>query len=95
MEDGAWAVEHVKRGYLCRRLDFAFNYQRSGQPRDFIFAVVTFRLAARHGLAVTWLGVTTTLCTLLRALAHRLIGRMAIDVEEGLRLRRHLLAWCS
>ncbi len=61
MEDSAWALEQVKRGATCRRLDFAFDYQRSGRTRDFIFAVITFRLAARHGLRVTWLSVTATL----------------------------------
>ncbi len=95
MEDSAWALEQVKRGYLCRRLGFAFSYQRSGQARDFIFAVVTFQLAARHRLSVTWLGVRTTLLLLLRAAARRLIGRMTTEVGEGLRLRRCLFAWCS
>lgn len=70
MEDGAWAVEQVKRGYICRRLEFAFKYRRSGQMRDFIFAMVTFRLAARQGLAVAWLGVVATVRMHAEALLH-------------------------
>lgn len=56
MEDGAWALEQVKRGYVCRRVSFAFGYQRSGRARDYTFAIIAFRLAARHGLFVAWLG---------------------------------------
>lgn len=65
MEDGAWAVAQVKRGYVCRRLSQKFGYQRSGQSRDFIFAATTFRIAAQHGLPVAWLGVAATLRELI------------------------------
>ena len=66
LEDGAWALEQLRRGYLCRRLDVPFSYQRGGPGRDFIFALLTFQLAARHELKVAWLGALTTLRTLAR-----------------------------
>ena len=56
MEDNGWALEQIKRGYGCRRVRMDFSYNRGGADRSFVFAVVTFQLAARHGLFVTWLG---------------------------------------
>ena len=95
MEDGAWAVEQVKRGFICRRLNFAFDYQRSGRTRGFIFAVITFRLAARHGLCVTWLGVSATLRELCRALARRGAGPTQTQSDEAARLWQRLAAWST
>lgn len=56
MEDYAWAIEQVRLGYICRRVPFAFSYQRQANARDFIFTACAFRLAARYGLKVRWLG---------------------------------------
>jgi glycosyltransferase involved in cell wall biosynthesis len=56
-EDYAWAIEQVKRGRVCRRLDMRFGYQRSGNNRDGEFASVVFQFARRHQLRVAWLGV--------------------------------------
>lgn len=56
MEDYAWAIEQVRRGHVCRRVSFAFGYQRQANARDFIFTACAFRLAARYGLQVRWLG---------------------------------------
>lgn len=89
MEDSAWALEQIKRGNFCRRLDFKFSYQRGGRARDFVFAVITFKLAARHGLRVTWLGVKGTLLELLR-------GRRAdsgVSSAQREALRQRLRAW--
>lgn len=61
MEDYAWALEQLQRGYTCRRVPFPFEYQRSAQPREYVFAATTFHLAHRYGLAVKWLGVKGTL----------------------------------
>lgn len=95
MEDGAWALEQVKRGCLCRRLGFAFDYQRGGKPRDYIFAVMTFQLAARHELPVTWLGVTATLRELFRTLARRTFcSRQASPVRAAC-LWQRLAAWSA
>lgn len=56
MEDYAWAIEQVHRGHICRRVSFAFGYQRQANARDFVFTSCAFRLAARHHLKVRWLG---------------------------------------
>ncbi len=68
MEDFAWALEQARRGRTIRRLAFPFSYERNGGARDFTFASVTFRLAARHGLKVGWLGWKATLAACMRAL---------------------------
>jgi hypothetical protein len=71
MEDYAWAIELVRRGHICRRVSFAFGYQRQANARDFIFTACAFRLAARHGLKVQWLGRKSSALQLLRyTLAH-------------------------
>lgn len=66
MEDYAWAIEQVRRGHVCRRVSFAFGYQRQANQRDFIFTACAFRLAARHGLPVRWLGRKASAKELLR-----------------------------
>jgi hypothetical protein len=66
MEDFAWALAQVHRGYTCRRLTFRFSYQRAAQTRDFTFAAVAFRLAARHRLRLRWLGLVPTLSAVIR-----------------------------
>jgi glycosyltransferase involved in cell wall biosynthesis len=70
-EDYAWAVAQLRAGRLCHRLDLDFSYQRSGLARDGAFARVTFRLARRHGLRVTWLGVAGTIRHLVSAVSGR------------------------
>lgn len=56
-EDYAWAIEQVKRGRVCRRLDLRFDYQHSGHDRTGEFAHIVFTFALRHRLRVAWLGV--------------------------------------
>ncbi len=93
MEDGAWAVAQVHAGHVCRRLNFPFRYQRGGRRRDFIFALITFQLAARHGLPVAWLGVTGTLRELLRIASLRLLGSGGREIPEHRPLMERLKAW--
>lgn len=93
MEDGAWALEQVKRGFVCRRLDLPFDYQRSGRARDYAFAVTTFRLAARHELSVAWLGVSATIGSLLWAAMNRLAGQATLAADDFNSLRMRLMAW--
>ena len=95
MEDGAWALEQVKRGYLCRRLRIPFAYQRGGRSRDFVFAVITFQLAARHKLRVTWLGVLGTLRLLLPALVRSLSHPSRGGAKEVSTLCQRLAARCA
>lgn len=75
MEDYAWALEQVRRGHICRRVRFDFSYQRQANPRDFIFTAVAFRLAARHGLRVAWMGRRTSAKELLRLTIAGLLGK--------------------
>lgn len=93
MEDGAWALEQVKRGWICRRLNFTFNYQRSGQTRDFIFAAVTFKLARRHQLDVAWLGCPMTMRKLCRAVLQRTFCRRREDSRDANRHSQRMAAW--
>jgi glycosyltransferase involved in cell wall biosynthesis len=65
MEDCVWALEQVRRGHLCRRVQIDFSYQRSTTDRTFVFAAHTFQLAARHDLRVTWLGPIGTIRSLI------------------------------
>lgn len=55
-EDYAWAVERLKRGDRCRRLELPFSHLRQGSARDREFADFVFAYARRQGLPVTWLG---------------------------------------
>jgi glycosyltransferase involved in cell wall biosynthesis len=71
MEDGAWALEMARRGNIVRRLPLAFDYRRSGMDRSFTFALVTFKLAARHGLRVAWLGRIASVQRLILTLTQR------------------------
>lgn len=68
MEDYAWALAQVRRGYTCRRVNFRFRSARQAQPRDFIFTACAFRLAAQHGLRVRWLGRKESFLEVLRRL---------------------------
>jgi glycosyltransferase involved in cell wall biosynthesis len=67
-EDYAWAMDQLFRGRLCRRLKLHFDYQRSGHSRDYEFARLVFRLARKHRLRVTWLGVRPSVKLLLKKL---------------------------
>jgi glycosyltransferase involved in cell wall biosynthesis len=71
MEDYAWALAQLDRGYTCRRLSFPFQYQRSASPREFAFAATTFHLAHRYGFAVKWLGVRRTIGALTSGMLRR------------------------
>jgi glycosyltransferase involved in cell wall biosynthesis len=74
MEDGAWAVEQLKRGSSARRLDLQFTHLRAGKDRAYTFAVLTFRLAAQHGLRVAWLGPRHTACAVASGWVGQLFG---------------------
>lgn len=93
MEDCAWAVAQVHAGYVCRRLNFPFRYQRGGRRRDYIFALITFQLAGRHGLPVAWLGVRGTVSELMRIAWLRLIGPRESSVPDHRPLVDRLKAW--
>jgi len=94
MEDGAWALEQVQRGYLCRRLKLDFRYQRGTTDRTFVFAALTFKLAARHGLFVTWLGPSASLKSLVRYLAARTFRSTSqAERSEALVHLERLRAW--
>ena len=77
MEDYAWAIEQVRRGRVCRRVNFAFSYQRQANARNFIFTAYAFRLAAQYGLEVRWLGRKASARELLRYMLARLSHRLA------------------
>lgn len=70
-EDYAWAIEQVKRGRVCRRLDLRFDYQRSGHNRDGEFASIVFQFARRHKLPVAWLGVRRSVTQWIASLFSR------------------------
>lgn len=70
-EDYDWAISQAARGFACKRLRFPFSYRRSGATRDAEFAQITFQLARKHGLRVTWLGVRQSLSQLLSSLLVR------------------------
>ena len=97
MEDCAWALEQVKRGHICRRLKLPFTYQRSGKDRAFLFAMITFKLAARHGLTVTWLGPRLTMRSMARGVTSRLFAQpKAVGPKEELRRHRERFwAWLT
>jgi glycosyltransferase involved in cell wall biosynthesis len=65
-EDYDWAVAQLQRGSSCRRLDFPFDYCRNGNNRTGDFARITFRIARKYGLPVTWLGARATLLLWLK-----------------------------
>lgn len=91
MEDYAWALAQLQRGYRCRRVDVPFSYQRMGSAREFSFAVITFRLASRYGLSVTWLGVGSTVRSLSRSVLSRAgLAPRGIQIETARLLARFL-----
>ncbi len=55
-EDYMWAIEQIKRGYLCKRINFQFSYLRQGNNRSYEFTHTIFQIAKRHGLKVLWMG---------------------------------------
>lgn len=55
-EDYAWAIERLRRGDRCARIDFRFSHLRGGATRDREFADIVFQLAYRYCLPVAWLG---------------------------------------
>lgn len=81
MEDYAWALEQVRAGHTCRRLEFRFSYQRSAHNRDYTFAAVTFHLARRHGLRVGWLGRKATVAAIARGILRR--GKVSLKTHIG------------
>ncbi len=95
MEDYAWALEQVSRGYTCRRLRFPFTYQRTSHAREFSFAATTFHLAHRHGLAVRWLGWKGSVRAVVGGLFQRMCMRHAPIREHVDRLRASLVATLS
>jgi GT2 family glycosyltransferase len=95
MEDCDWALKQVKRGYRCRRVEMDFDYQRRGNPRHYLFAVLTFQLAARHGLSVAWLGAGTTMRKLIRKASGAWFNLAANNAGEMRPLRERLLAWLT
>ena len=70
-EDYAWAIHQLDLGHICRRLALPFRYRRSGHNRDVEFAQIVFRLAQKHCLKVTWLGLRATFSAWLRAIFKR------------------------
>ncbi len=86
-EDYAWAIQQLDLGHHCRRLALPFRYRRSGYNRDFEFAQIVFRLAQKHGLNVTWLGLRSSLIAWLKAVLLR---------DSGAALHRaRLVAYCQ
>lgn len=88
MEDYAWAIAQIRRGYVCRRVRFAFHHLRRANARDFIFTACAFRLAARHGLRVRWLGRKATAREWLRYTLARLSHRLSASERELWELHR-------
>ena len=97
MEDYAWALEQVRHGHVCRRVNFEFSYQRGGRSRYFLFAAVTFRLAARYSLPVAWLGPRGTARELVLSAATRSRnGEQGTTIESRSRVhRQRLWAWLT
>lgn len=93
MEDSAWALDQLRLGMVCRRVDFRFDYQRTGRKRDYVFAITTFKLASRHGLRVAWLGLRATLVNMLRAKRNRMRGVAQRDPTETSAMLMRLKAW--
>ena len=95
MEDGAGAIAQVRAGHVCRRLNFPFRYQRGGRRRDYIFALITFQLACRHGLPVAWLGVIGTVRELLRIAGLGLFDSRGASIPDHCPLLDRLKAWAT
>jgi hypothetical protein len=77
-EDYAWAIEQLKRRFVCKRLSLPFSYRRSGSSRDREFARVTFGMACENGLKVAWLGVKQSVTDLVRGFLHNSADTAAI-----------------
>jgi glycosyltransferase involved in cell wall biosynthesis len=95
MEDYAWALQQVRAGLVCRRLDFPFRYQRSSHNREFTFAATTFHLARRHGLSVRWLGVKGSIKALGEGFGRRIFRRSATLRPHYQRLRAKIASTLS
>ncbi len=85
-EDYAWAIHQLHLGNVCRRLALPFRYRRSGDNRDYEFALIVFRLARKNGLKVTWLGLRTTFTAWLTAIFRR--------QSDAAQHRARLAAYC-
>jgi glycosyltransferase involved in cell wall biosynthesis len=67
-EDYAWAIHHLEIGHICRRLALPFRYRRSGENRDYEFALIVFRLGRKYRLTVTWFGLRATFTAWLKSI---------------------------
>lgn len=90
MEDWAWTVNALRRGYTARRIQGRFHYLRSGKTRRYSHTVCTLRLAKETGLRPVWLGVRGCLVGMARAAGPALRGDPAM--REELRVCRDRLA---
>ncbi len=97
MEDYAWALEQAKRGRICRRVAFDFDYQRATTDRVGFLATTTFKLAARYGLRVVWLGPRLTARGLMECCVRRaLTRRPSQELQDELAThRQRLWAWMA
>jgi glycosyltransferase involved in cell wall biosynthesis len=87
MEDYDWALTQIRRGHLCRRVRFNFLYQRQANSRDYLFTAFAFRLAARYGLHVRWLGRKAS----VKQLARLHIAQLAHPLSEPDYAQKELL----
>ena len=91
MEDYGWAIEQVRRGRVCRRVDFEFSYQRQAHARDFVMTACAFRLASKYHLHMCWFGCKASLLEILRLALVALRRQAGPDDLANLRLHRDRL----
>ena len=91
MEDYGWAIEQVRRGRVCRRVDFEFSYQRQAHARDFIMTACAFRLASKYHLRMCWFGCKASALEILRLSLAVMRRRAGPDELANLRLHRDRL----
>jgi hypothetical protein len=91
MEDYVWAVEQVRRGRVCRRVEFGFSYLRQGHSRDYVLTACAFRLASKHGLRMCWLGVGESVRRILRLSLAVMRERPSQEDAANLRMYRDRL----
>ncbi|MFT4900760.1 MAG: glycosyltransferase involved in cell wall biosynthesis [Lentimonas sp.] len=94
MEDYDWALRNLRSGqHICRR-NVAFNYHRNGHNRLIRYTALTFFIAQRYELSVTWLGHASSIKIIALNLPGLLLGRTAATATFKTSMRRLIGALC-
>ena len=94
VEDYAWAVAQIMRGYHVKRLAVGYHYRRNGFDRTVINTARVRWIANQNGLTVRWLGIRGAILHIMKHSAAYIYSQSArADVTTVSRRLRGWLRW--